>query len=237
MSDSNTGYVSPYPESVKHRFEMKFKKGNPNECWEWLASRNNHGYGKMAVDNTGKLEYSHRLSYKLYKGDIPDGMVVMHSCDNKGCVNPNHLGLGTTKQNIRSAATNGLMNNRPRLFGEKNASSKLTDSQVYDIFKLRHKGLSQDAIAKQLNVSQSQVSRILRKVSRANNAQPIRQQHTFATRSQGVGDARKTITNDIRQRITELSKQGLSQREVAIELGISQCSVSKALAKSNPSGN
>lgn len=233
MSNSNTVKgVGTYSDAVKRRFEMKFVKGEPNECWEWLASRNNAGYGKMSVDNKGKLEYSHRLSYQLYKGEIPQDLVVMHSCDNKGCVNPNHLSIGTHKDNVLSAARNGLMDNRPRLYGDKNPATKFSDSQVNNVFKLRQSGLSQDAIAKQLNMSQSQVSRILRGLHRGKTQHlSTGKKMSFTTHSQGVGDARKTITPELQQQIVDLSGQGLSQYEVADELGISQCTVSTYLSK------
>lgn len=67
-------------------------------CWEWAGSRFSNGYGQVSVNNspTG----AHRLAYRTWVGPIPEGMVVRHKCDNKPCMNPEHLELGTTQDNI-----------------------------------------------------------------------------------------------------------------------------------------
>jgi len=75
------------------------------QCWGWKGSLVN-GYGTLKVENRNVL--AHRLSYMIHKGDIPNGMVVMHRCDNKVCTNPDHLELGTNVQNIKDAHARGL---------------------------------------------------------------------------------------------------------------------------------
>lgn len=70
-------------------------------CWEWAGNRNQHGYGRL--DTT----YAHRLSWEFHHGPIPDGLVVMHACDNPPCVNPWHLRLGTQVENMRDMARKG----------------------------------------------------------------------------------------------------------------------------------
>lgn len=74
---------------------------NPDACWEWTGYRNNRGYGK--IDRA----YAHRTSYEVHVGPIPDGMEVMHSCDNPPCINPRHLSLGTHLDNMRDMARKG----------------------------------------------------------------------------------------------------------------------------------
>ena len=85
-------------------FWNRVKKGN--DCWEWLGGKDRDGYGRynltVSYENLSKKWYgAHRLSYTLTKGNIPKGKVICHSCDNPGCVNPDHLWVGTQQDNVR----------------------------------------------------------------------------------------------------------------------------------------
>ncbi len=93
------------------------------DCWEWLGRKSNSGYGMMNFDK--KQYYVHRLSYMLRNIEIPKDHFVCHKCDNPGCVNPDHLFIGTYMDNIRDRDKKGR-----GARGEKHPMSKLTDTQA-----------------------------------------------------------------------------------------------------------
>lgn len=107
----------------------------PNSgCWIWAGAHKKNGYGHF-YNGRGKFILAHRFSYEFHVGDIPDGLVVMHDCDQPWCVNPNHLSVGTQKKNIQDSFRKGRsvrkgqrQPSRP-LWGALNAAqlSEMTD--------------------------------------------------------------------------------------------------------------
>lgn len=97
-----------------------------DSCWVWTGARTKDGYGKMkAID---KVYSVHRLSWMIHKGKIPAGMNVLHRCDNPPCINPDHLWIGTTKDNVADKVAK-----KRHGFGMGNPPAKLNDSQVLEI--------------------------------------------------------------------------------------------------------
>lgn len=112
------------------RFWQYVSVGSEDECWEWAAgSRNKSGYGSIWDNDKKSSIATHRLSYEIHKGEIPAGLVVMHTCDNPKCVNPKHLVLGTYKDNTQDMLKKGR-HTAYRAFGEDNVRSKLTLEQA-----------------------------------------------------------------------------------------------------------
>ena len=94
------------------------------DCWVWQAGKNNIGYG-MIRDNK-RMRTAHRVSYEEHIGKIPAGMLVLHSCDNTKCCNPNHLRLGTHKDNTRDMISKG----RNRYFGGYGSESGMKGKKM-----------------------------------------------------------------------------------------------------------
>lgn len=116
-------------------------------CWLWQAYCMKNGYGLFRTPSRHQL--AHRVSYRLFVGII-DSREVMHKCDVRNCVNPNHLSLGTRLENMQDAKQKGRM-----CFGEKHGRSKLSNEQVYLI---RKSNKLQREIAADFGITQSHVS-------------------------------------------------------------------------------
>ena len=127
-------------------------------CWLWTGSHFSDGYGRFSFD--GKRWLAHRFMYKLVKGPLED-KEVCHTCDNPPCVNPNHLFLGTHKENMQDAGRKRRMWHIGH-HGINHPMAKLTEADVKDIYnKARAKNISQQSIANDYGITQQAVSDIL----------------------------------------------------------------------------
>src|SRR4029077_19707477 len=95
------------------RFWTKVRRGNDGECWEWTAYKSPKGYGRFQVGGIVGPRFAHRLSYEAHIGRIPEGLFVLHRCDNPACVNPDHLWLGSKADNNRDMTDKGRRRSNP----------------------------------------------------------------------------------------------------------------------------
>lgn len=150
--------MSGKKQSVEERFWPKVDKRGPDECWEWKGWRNNRGYGCF-LNGEGKNTTAHRVSYEINKGFVPDGVDVCHTCDNRACVNPSHLFLGTRSENMQDMYRKGRQN-RPR--GERHQSAKLSENDVRMIRHFSDIGaMSQRQMASIFNVGHATIAKAI----------------------------------------------------------------------------
>ncbi len=150
-------------KNVIDRFYKKVSVSVISPCWLWEGSFNNKGYGWF--NRAGKVELAHRASWILHYGEIPPGMSVLHKCDVRNCVNPDHLFIGTPKQNMQDCSNKGRLSiNLPFYKGEQHGMAKLTDDSVREIRVRYAQGESSRKLGKEFGVSQTTVLDAVNKI-------------------------------------------------------------------------
>lgn len=165
----------PVPPTFEERFWAKVVKGDG--CWVWAGAKDDRGYASLGV--AGRTDRGHRVSWKLAYGDIPQGLWVLHRCDNPPCVRPDHLFLGTARDNSVDMARKGRWGNAAERFQGENhwarkriaggtpmPTAKLSQEQVSEIRALHSEGWTCKALGNRFSVNPASVSRIVRHLSR-----------------------------------------------------------------------
>lgn len=163
-------------EPIERAFWSKVDRSRlgPGGCWEWTASRFERGYGQFKHPSSTR---AHRVSYELSYGPVPDGLKVLHRCDNPPCVNPAHLYTGTNSDNMTDRSRRGRLDGlargqrhgshtmpERRARGSRHGRSVLSESQVRDIRARFAAGkTSQSSIAREYNVHPQTVCDIIRR--------------------------------------------------------------------------
>lgn len=129
-------------------------------CWNWIGTTRG-GYGRLVIgsrtNGTRRSVSAHRLSHEVFLGEVPEGLEVCHRCDNRRCVNPDHLFAGTRQDNIDDREAKNR--NRP-LRGEANSGAKLTEAEVTSMRRLRSTGLAYAAIAERFSICKKTAMKI-----------------------------------------------------------------------------
>lgn len=193
---------------VEYRFWQKVcKSADPNGCWVWTAAKDYYGYGVFSRSHYNKSTRAHRAIWEILNGEIPKGYVICHKCDNPPCVRPDHLFVGTHKENMLDKVSKGRAAGQKK--GENHTQSFLTEADVIRIFELNQDGLTCRDIGKLLDIAEWSVSLILRGKRWGHVETPFRDKvkdNTYFTDEEVVG---------IFRRYKELG----SMRKLAAELG------------------
>lgn len=151
---------------MSNRFWAKVDIKAPNECWAWTAAKNSKtGYGCFRVgslkDGSRRMIDAHRHAVELTRGFITEGLYVLHRCDNRICVNPNHLYVGTQSDNISDMWNRGRSGRKADFaMGKNNGRARLSEDQVRMV---RASLKSGPDLAKELGITRAQVSAIRRR--------------------------------------------------------------------------
>lgn len=135
-------------------------------CWVWTGHLTNAGYGKLRDDDHKTEILAHRLSWRIHFNEDPGDRFVCHHCDNRACVNPGHLFLGTQRDNIRdmfSKHREGHHKNPPR--GERSSAAKLNRYDVLNIRRLVAQGVKRKSLAAHYGVSHRAISHIVNRTN------------------------------------------------------------------------
>lgn len=147
----------PNRQSLEEKFERHVVRADG--CWSWKGSKHQFGYGWIRHGN--KTLIAHRVSYALHKGEIPDGMLVMHTCDNPECTNPDHLVLGTDADNQADKVSKGRQysGERHHLYGKRSPRAILSDEDFNTVRLMYADGVCRPKIASAFGVAYHVVRR------------------------------------------------------------------------------
>lgn len=150
----------PFNERFWEKVDQTPGYGPNGDCWVWMPPPLKSGYALIRMDN--KYVSVHRASYMIHYGEIPKPMLVCHKCDNRICVNPNHLFLGTYSDNMRDCVNKGRNSNGQRQHGEASPKSKLTTDQVLEIRRLWSiGGITKSELSRMFGVSATNIRHII----------------------------------------------------------------------------
>jgi len=151
---------------VKQAYQHRYVVDENSGCWNWIGAVQSNGYGHL--NNSGRIILAHRFFYEFYCGHIPKSKLVLHRCDNRICVNPEHLWIGTHKNNTLDMISKER-GNFPGTNGERNGNAKLSSDEILSLKEMyltrKH---SRAEIARVFNSSWSTIDRIVRNESRRN---------------------------------------------------------------------
>jgi len=140
-----------------------YSRAMDSRCWEWQGSLNRKGYGQFGMNGTSIG--AHRIAWQFTRGPIPKGMLLLHGCDNRRCVNPIHLSLGTNAENMHDMVQKDRQSRGPRhaaiMAGQTNGCAKLTEALVSAIRQAYAAGTSRADLAERYAVTRKNIDLVV----------------------------------------------------------------------------
>lgn len=188
-------------------------------CWRVRGAHTGNGYVQVAVTPARKMS-AHRAAYIAWKGQIGPGMVVRHMCDNPPCINPEHLLVGTQKENRRDAVERDRT-----VFGSNHSQSKLTEGDARRIVELRNQGVGSTALSEMFGVSRTIIKKIVNGVlwGRATHDIPRSVPKWSGIRGTQVGTSK--LSPEVVVDLVHRHRSGESIRALSESTGVSYQSV------------
>jgi len=202
------------PKYTRYQFLLDSVRahGDSDECLVWpFAKHKKLPYGRVPLN--GGEELAHRLSYREFCGGIPEGLNVLHSCDNPPCYNPKHLWLGTDSDNQQDCVAKGR---KPDTTGEHSPTHKLTESQITELHKMRATGASVYQIGRRFSISPSHAGDILRG-ARWKHRAPLAYAKVV---HRGEANARHRLSTEDVLQIHRMSRDGVSSTRLAARFAV-----------------